>query len=191
MVLGTSSKGLVESIDVILERSKKAKLTPEKKYIDIAKTVARKAEMVEQEARELPNIYVSRKLELAFETIDRLKEALEYAFKGIYAGEDIAEEINKMRRVFGKKAHLRTRILMALLVHGELKSQDIAKILGKDESTISKAMKFLILEGYVVKGENGLRLRPGIEDALFSLFDDMFDQLEELLLAEVIEGVEE
>jgi len=191
VVLGTSSKGLVESIDVILERSKKAKLTPEKKYIDIAKTVARKAEMVEQEARELPNIYVSRKLELAFETIDRLKEALEYAFKGIYAGEDIAEEINKMRRVFGKKAHLRTRILMALLVHGELKSQDIAKILGKDESTISKAMKFLILEGYVVKGENGLRLRPGIEDALFSLFDDMFDQLEELLLAEVIEGVEE
>ena len=191
MVLGTSSKGLVESIDVILERSKKAKLTPEKKYIDIAKTVARKAEMVEQEARELPNIYVSRKLELAFETIDRLKEALEYAFKGIYAGEDIAEEINKMRRVFGKKAHLRTRILMALLVHGELKSQDIAKILGKDESTISKAMKFLILEGYVVKGENGLRLRPGIEDALFSLFDDMFDQLEELLLAEVIAGVEE
>lgn len=191
MVLGTSPKGLVESIDVILERSKKAKLTPEKKYIDIAKTVARKAEMVEQEARELPNIYVSRKLELAFETIDRLKEALEYAFKGIYAGEDIAEEINKMRRVFGKKAHLRTRILMALLVHGELKSQDIAKILGKDESTISKAMKFLILEGYIVKGENGLRLRPGIEDALFSLFDDMFDQLEELLLAEVIEGVEE
>jgi len=191
VVIGTSSNGLVESIDVILERSKKAKLTPEKKYIDIAKTVARKAEMVEQEARELPNIYVSRKLELAFETIDRLKEALEYAFKGIYSGEDVEEKINTLRRVFGRKAHLRTRILMTLLIHDELKAQDIAKILGKDESTISKAMKFLLLEGYVVKGENGLKLRPGIEEALFGMFDDMFDQLEELLLEEAIEGVEE
>ncbi|WP_367884553.1 hypothetical protein [Thermococcus sp. JCM 11816] len=85
MVVGNSSKGLVGgSIDVIIERSKNAKLTPEKKYIDIAKTVAKKAEATEKEARELPNIYVTRKLELAFETIERLKEALEYAFKGIY-----------------------------------------------------------------------------------------------------------
>ncbi|BAD84275.1 predicted transcription regulator, ArsR family [Thermococcus kodakarensis KOD1] len=191
MVVGNSSKGLVESIDVIIERSKNAKLTPEKKYIDIAKTVAKKAEATEKEARGLPNIYVTRKLELAFETIERLKEALEYAFKGIYSGEDVEEKINSMRRVFGRKAHLRTKILMTLLIHGEMKSQDIAKILRKDESTISKAMKFLLLEGYVVRGENGLKLRPGIEDALWELFDDIFGQLEEILLEQTLEGADE
>lgn len=189
--MGNSSKGLVESIDVIIERSKNAKLTPEKKYIDIAKTVAKKAEATEKEARGLPNIYVTRKLELAFETIERLKEALEYAFKGIYSGEDVEEKINSMRRVFGRKAHLRTKILMTLLIHGEMKSQDIAKILRKDESTISKAMKFLLLEGYVVRGENGLKLRPGIEDALWELFDDIFGQLEEILLEQTLEGADE
>ena len=187
MVGDTSSTRLVEGIDVILSSARNAKVLPEKKYIDIAKTVARKAEATELEARELPNIYVTRKLELAFETIDRLKEALEYAFKGIYAGEDVEEKINSLRRVFGKKAHLRTRILMALLVHGELQYKELAKILKRDESTISKAVKFLILEGYVKKGENGLKLRDGIEDALFNLFDDAFSQLEEALLEQTLE----
>lgn len=80
---------------------------------------------------------------------------------------------------------------MTLLIHGEMKSQDIAKILRKDESTISKAMKFLLLEGYVVRGENGLKLRPGIEDALWELFDDIFGQLEEILLEQTLEGADE
>ncbi|MFA4640901.1 ArsR family transcriptional regulator [Pyrococcus kukulkanii] len=173
-------KGLVWSIDDVLSRAEReARTLPTAKYLDIAISVARRAEAVEKQAQELPNIYVTKKLELAMESIERWKEAFEYLLRAIYAAEDVTIQIENMKRALGGRASLRTRILMALLIHGELKVKELAKILGKSESTISEAVRFLIEMGYIERGENGLRIRKGIENALFELFDTAYDRLEE------------
>lgn len=121
VVVGNLLKGLVESIDVIIECFKNVKFMLEKKYIDIVKIVVKKVEVIEKEVRGLLNIYVIRKFEFVFEIIECLKEVFEYVFKGIYFGEDVEEKINLMRCVFGRKVYLRMKIFMILLIYGEMK----------------------------------------------------------------------
>ncbi|ANF22063.1 ArsR family transcriptional regulator [Thermococcus piezophilus] len=175
-----ATTGLVWGIDHVLSRvEKEARILPTAKYLDIAISVAKRAEAIEKQARELPNIYVSKKLELAIESIERWKEAFEYLLRAIYAAEDVSIQIENMKRALGGRASLRTRIIMALLVHGELKANELAKILDKSESTISEALRFLIEMGYVERGKNGLHIRKGIINALFELFDTAYDRLEE------------
>ncbi|GEM_PF-7093360 len=175
---------LVDDIDVILSHvEKRTKIAPTAKYLSIAISVAKRASQLEKKAGKLPNVYVSEKLKLIQEAIEKYKEALEYLLMAIYGGEDALIKLEELKRTIGSSASLRTKIIMALAIHGEMRVKDLADILGVYESAVSRSLKYLIEAGYIERGENGLKLREGVLDKFLEVFDSAYNRMEEELWA--------